>query len=196
MERRQLLLMAVVVEGGAVLLAWALGAVLSTPPFGNLHLTGRAAAYGVLASLPLLAGMAWVWHTRWPPLVRLRRTVEDITHLFADCTLLDLALIAALAGIGEEALFRGVMQPALTAAAGLWTAIALTSLVFGLAHFVSFTYAVYAALVSVYLGVLLVAFDTLLVPMAAHAAYDFAALVYLVRTHAPGRTGDGLEGAS
>ncbi len=191
MERRSLLLIAVAFEGGLILLAWGLGAVLATPPFGGLRLTWQAAGYGVLAGLPLLAGLAVVSRSRWPPLARLRQTVDDVvTHLFAGCTLFDLALISALAGIGEEALFRGVMQPALTPAVGLWPAVALTGIVFGLAHYLSFTYAAYATVVGVYLGVLMAAFDTLLVPIVTHAAYDFAALVYLVHLRPGPRNAD------
>ena len=68
---------------------------------------------------------------------------------------------------------------------GLWLAVALTSIVFGLAHFISFTYAAYATVVGVYLGVLLIVFDNLLVPVLAHATYDFVALVYLIYVRPP-----------
>jgi hypothetical protein len=107
--------------------------------------------------------------------------MDEFTGRLSQCSLLDLALISALAGIGEEALFRGVMQTGLVPVVGLPAAVALTSVAFGLAHYLSLTYAAYAALVSVYLGVLLVYTDNLLVPVIAHAAYDFVALVYLTR---------------
>ena len=166
-----------------MLLAWGLGAALSVPAFRDLHLTGAAAGWGVLASAPMLAGLVLVLRSPWPPLVRLRQQACEIAGLFSRCTLLDLAVISVLAGIGEEALFRGVMQTALADPVGLPAAVVLASVAFGLAHFLSFTYAVYAAVVGAYLGVLLIGFDNLLVPVVAHAVYDFAALVYLVRMH-------------
>ena len=86
-----------------------------------------------------------------------------------------------LAGLGEELLFRGVIQSWLVSETNLWLGLAVTSILFGLAHFISRTYAVYAAVVGAYLGWLFIAFDNLLVPILTHAAYDFFALVYLVR---------------
>ncbi len=176
-----MLLIAFGAEGGLLLLAWALGALFGTPAFGQLHLTAAGAGYGVLAAVPMLLGLAWVLRTRWTPLVRFRKTIDErVAPLFTNCTLLDLLVISVLAGLGEEVLFRGVMQTALAGVVGLWIAVALTSLVFGLVHFVTVTYAVYATIVGVYLGVLLIAFDNLLVPVVTHAVYDFLALGYLV----------------
>ena len=57
------------------------------------------------------------------------------------------------------------------------------SVLFGLAHPITPAYAVLAAMIGVYLGWLWLAFDkNLLVPITAHALYDFLALIYLVRT--------------
>lgn len=138
-----------------------------------------------MALAPMLAILYFVTHARWSILVRLRKGIDDITRLFANSSWLDFALISLLAGVGEEALFRGLMQTGLTEPLGLWWAIVLTSLVFGLVHFVSLGYAIYAAIVSVYLGWLFVAFNNLLVPIIAHAVYDFLALIYLVRLYPP-----------
>lgn len=186
MTRRHLLLIAIVSEGSLVLLAWGLGAVVGTPAFDLLHLSWAATGFGLLASVPMLGVLAWVIRTQWPPLVRFQGTIDEVvTPLFANCTMMDLVVISALAGLGEEVLFRGVMQTALAGAVGLWLAVALTSIVFGLAHFISVTYAVYATVVGVYLGVLLIVFGNLLVPVVAHAVYDFLALVYLVYFRPP-----------
>lgn len=187
MERKHLLAMALPFEGGLVLLAWGLGLVFDVPAFQDLHVTWPAAGWSLLASAPLLAGLWLALRSSWRPLARFRQRMDEILAIFSRCTVLDLALISALAGIGEEALFRGVMQPALAGVAGLPAALLITSVVFGLAHFLSLTYAVYATVISLYLGLLLVAFDNLLVPMGAHAAYDFVVLVYLVHTRSPRR---------
>ena len=122
--------------------------------------------------------------TRWPvgPLKPLGQLVERLlVPMFRPCTLVDLVLISAAAGVGEELLFRGVLQTGIaqwTGSVGL--AVGMAAVVFGLAHPISITYAVLAAAIGVYLGWLLVATGNLLVPIVTHAAYDFLALVYLL----------------
>jgi len=90
------------------------------------------------------------------------------------------ALVAALAGVGEEALFRGVVQTALLDRLPAWAAVAATAALFGLAHFLSLTYALLASLVGAYLGWLHLATGNLLAPILAHALYDFVALRLLL----------------
>jgi len=69
---------------------------------------------------------------------------------------LQLLVISALAGIGEEALFRGVVQAAIGQWSGLpWLGLLVASVLFGLAHMITATYAVVAALIGAYLGWLL-----------------------------------------
>jgi uncharacterized protein len=93
-------------------------------------------------------------------------------------------LVALAAGIGEELLFRGLMQHGLAQWwSGHWwgwlAAWLLTALVFGICHWISGMYAIMAFLAGLYLGALLLVFDNLLVPITAHALYDLAALLYL-----------------
>jgi membrane protease YdiL (CAAX protease family) len=59
--------------------------------------------------------------------------------------------------------------------------ILIASAIFGLLHYLSTTYAFYAFLTGVYLGVIYHATGNLYVVMVIHALYDFIALVYLVR---------------
>ena len=193
MKRSTILLLVVALESVAVILAVYLGDQLGTPAFGQLRLNWLGAVWGILACLPLLAGLWFATRAqRPPPLGRLTRDLDNrVRPLFADCDLVSLAIISAAAGIGEETLFRGVMQTAMAESAGLWVAIAVTSVIFGLLHYVSLTYAIYAALIGAYLGLLLVAFDNLLVPILAHATYDFIGLVYLVYVRkAPSAAGE------
>ena len=80
-------------------------------------------------------------------------------------------LLAGAAGVGEEALFRGVLQPAL-GPYGLW----ISSLLFGVLHALTYTYFLLAALLGLYLGWLFERTDNLLVPVIVHALYDAVAL--------------------
>jgi membrane protease YdiL (CAAX protease family) len=114
-----------------------------------------------------------------------RFSVEVLCPALAPCTAVDLVGIAALAGLGEEALFRGVLQGAFTLWWGFGPALAAASLLFGMAHAVTPAYAVLAALMGAYLGWAWYATENLLVPVLIHALYDLAVLLYLLR--GPGR---------
>ena len=94
-----------------------------------------------------------------------------------------IALISIMAGVGEEALFRGVLQTYFAGHVGVAPALLVTSSLFGLLHPVTAVYAVMAGLIGLYLGVLAVWHDNLLVPMVVHSLYDFVALTYLVHYH-------------
>lgn len=97
------------------------------------------------------------------------------------------AALAAAAGIGEEALFRGLLQADLStrfgsmvaADVGVAAAVAFTSVIFGALHAVTPLYAALATLASVYFGWLYVDAGTnLVVPITAHAVYDLGALLW------------------
>jgi len=165
-----------------VVVALAVGAVLHVAPFATLTWNLRGLAAGIAATAPLLLLLAWCLRTRFGPVARLVRTVEERAGpLFAGETAVTIALVAGLAGLGEEALFRGVVQTALLNRLPAWAAVAMTAAAFGLAHALTVTYAVLAALVGGYLGWLHLASGNLLVPVLAHALYDFIALRLLLR---------------
>jgi uncharacterized protein len=104
---------------------------------------------------------------------------EELGPVLAGRSLLQLGLLAALAGVAEEVLFRGVVQTALYRVLEEPVAILVAGAIFGLAHFVSSTYALLAALVGVYLGAVFLLSGNLLAPILAHALYDFVALIAL-----------------
>ena len=181
---RNLVLLAVVFEGGLGLVALALGWLLGYPALETLDGTLPAAALGAAAALPMLV-LLWasVRLPVWPFADILRVVDKLLAPLFENCRLVDLAVIAALAGLGEEMLFRGVIQPL---AAG-WVDGPSGTLLFGLVHPITFSYVLLAGLMGLYLGWLQIATENLLVPIMAHAVYDFLALAYLVRIRHRGR---------
>jgi membrane protease YdiL (CAAX protease family) len=101
--------------------------------------------------------------------------------LLAPCTVVDLFGISCLAGLGEEMLFRGVVQDALAGQLPWWAALLAAGALFGLLHAVTPAYAVLAALMGVYLGWLYLYVGDLLAPVVTHALYDFAVLLWLLR---------------
>jgi membrane protease YdiL (CAAX protease family) len=177
---------AVLVEGGlaaaAVLLAWLLGVPLASQLPSDIHAIFMAAGRGTLATLPLLAGFWWAVHSRLPALRQLRLWMQWLVEeLFSGAGIAQLALVAALAGVGEELLFRGVLQWLV----GHWTTplvgLAVASLVFGAFHALSRLYFVLATLIGAYFGWLLLRYGDLVTPMVTHGLYDFLALAYLAR---------------
>ena len=159
-----------------IFLAWAGGVPMA--PF--LVLTPAALERGLVATLPMLAMLALLSLSRWPPLVELRRQVESIVRtLFANSSWLELALISLAAGVGEELLFRGALQPLLAVWFHPLIAIGVVSLLFGLAHALSLIYFLAATVVGFYLGWLAMAYGDLIGPMVAHGFYDFIALTYV-----------------
>lgn len=179
--------MAVVVEGGLVLVALALAWLFGVPLRGFLPESGTALlapiARGILVALLMLAAFFWLVHSSRAALRELRQQVETlIGEMFPEASLAQFALVALLAGVGEELLFRGVLQTLL----GQWTTplvgLVLTSLLFALAHALSKLYFLLALLIGVGFGWLVYQYDDLFAPMLAHGLYDFVALVYLSRT--------------
>jgi membrane protease YdiL (CAAX protease family) len=179
--RAQVVLLALVVEGGLVGLAWLGGWLLGPEPLATFHLEADDALWGVLATLPLLVLFGLCLVCPIPPLIRIRRlTAEVIQPLFAPLGIAELALICLLAGLGEEMLFRGVLQSACSEWLGEFGGLAMASGVFGLCHALTPTYAILATVMGGYLGWIWLASGNLLVPVLAHALYDFVALVIIV----------------
>jgi membrane protease YdiL (CAAX protease family) len=178
----RMVLVAVLFEGSLAVAAVLLGWLIGYDPLVSVHWTWSAAACGAAATLPPLVMMVWCTHTSWAPCQALTRLVRElILPHFAQATWLDLLLISLATGVGEELLFRGLLQATIADWLDPWSGLALASLFFGLAHSLTRTYAVLATLLGGYLGGLWMACDNLLAPIVTHALYDFLALLYLVR---------------
>ncbi len=170
-------------EGALLLFALGLGRLTGAPAFAALRFDPAALAVGLAATMPLLGALAWCLRTRWRPIAELMRVVdEQVAPLFRGRSIGGLVFLALLAGVAEEALFRGVLQSWLSGRSPQWAALLLTSGVFGALHWISGTYALLAALAGVWLGLLLLVTGNLLPPIIAHAAYDLVALVILARS--------------
>lgn len=182
MSRTTLVAVAVLFEGGTLVLAWALAELLGLTLFAGPESSVGQALLGALATLPLLAALAWELRSGLGFMRRLRDDLREfVDRVLLQARSADLVLIAVLAGVGEEALFRGVLQQWLDGIVGPWAAAAGAAVLFGLAHPISGVYVVYAAVVGFYLGALMNVGGGLLAPVVAHAAYDLVALFWLVR---------------
>ena len=173
---------AIFFESGLLLLAWLLASVFDLPGPYDIRLTWPGTLWGVAATAPPLVAMIWSMRTSAASIVRLRAHVEtNIVPLFNGCSPAHFALIAILAGLGEETLFRGVVQSGAAGPLGTVPAIVVAGVLFGLCHPITPLYALLAALIGMYLGSLYAATGELLAPVLVHALYDFIALMTLVR---------------
>jgi membrane protease YdiL (CAAX protease family) len=164
------------------LLAAVLGWLAGVAPFAQITLDGGALLTGALSAVPLLAVFVASWRSERGSLRTVRARVEEaVAKLFPHPTLAELALVSAAAGVGEELLFRGFLQPLLASTIGTLAALVIASVLFGLAHAVTRTYALIAGGIGFYLGGLWIVTGNLLAPIVAHAVYDFVALTLVTR---------------
>ena len=174
----------------SVAAAWWLGLNAWRTPALPLQWSSHllAIAVGLLATLPLIGLLIVFEH--WPPrsLAKLRQSVDkQIVPLLKGHSLAQFAVLALCAGVGEELLFRGLLQtwleqwlPDIMPGGRIVTSILIAGVIFGACHWINDQYALMAAIVGMYLGAVFVLSNHLLAPMTAHAAYDFFALWYLV----------------
>jgi membrane protease YdiL (CAAX protease family) len=192
-------LVAAIFEGGLAVIAVGLGWLLDIDPMATLSFAWEHVGWALVATLPPMGLLGLCLMCPWRPFRRLSRVVDEfMLPLLAQCSLAELAVISTLAGLGEEMLFRGIVQegisrwvenipfPAAWPAAtveviGVAAGLAAAAVLFGLAHRITNLYAVLAGLIGLYLGCLWLWTGNLLVPIAVHALYDFLALVYLVK---------------
>ncbi|MCA9199197.1 MAG: CPBP family intramembrane metalloprotease [Planctomycetales bacterium] len=139
--------------------------------------------WGVVLTIPLLS-LLLLERSSWQWVERLRTVMErDIVPRFVRLSHFELALIAAAAGFGEELLFRGFLQQLAVQSCGVWIGIGLVSLMFGAVHAISKEYIWVATAMGVYFGLIHAYFGHTWIVVVVHAAYDWVALVYLVRRH-------------
>jgi len=137
----------------------------------------RGVSWGIAAALVLGAvnrTFLTAQGNRWPG-GALRQVCRVIVRpLFEHVHAWHIAVVSVLAGLGEELLFRGILQPLVSLPAA--------SLVFGAVHvggrsFIG--YGAWAACIGAVLGWLSIATEGLIAPIVAHAVYDALALAYV-----------------
>jgi membrane protease YdiL (CAAX protease family) len=173
-NRRHFLALAAAFEGSLAVIAWALGWFFELNPLARLTLEVRGLIWGVAGTIPMI--LLFALANRYPvgPLRKIKQFLhETLGPSLVACRWYDLLLVAAIAGISEELLFRGALQPL----CGLFW----SNVLFGFAHCITPTYVVFAGAVGGYLGGLMEGANNLLAPIVAHALYDFLAFLVVVR---------------
>lgn len=160
-----------VMAGAAVVAVWRNGELHTWLPAMTVAGWGLAVGAGVGAGLAMVAisrvatrSFGWA-----------ERLSEEFRSLLGPMTGREILVIATLSGIGEEALFRGTLQPML----GLWIA----SAVFGVLHigpsarFLPWTVMAFGA--GLGFGGLFVWTGSLVAPILAHFTVNYLNLRYL-----------------
>lgn len=175
---------AILFEGLLAVAAYFLGELVNRPPGERILWNAADALWGVVAAVPPLALLIVLMRLPLAAIDSVREFCRDfLIPLFRAASWWHIVLICALAGLGEEMLFRGFVQLGLTDAIGgtqgIVVGLAVASITFGLAHAATRAYTIAATVIGLYLGAVLVITGNLLVPIVAHAAYDLGAFAYL-----------------
>jgi membrane protease YdiL (CAAX protease family) len=146
-------------------LPWSLGS-----PVASIVVGASGATILVVVQLALLRRASSV-----PGVRAMRRVYADFFRpLFAGIGVGDVVAISFAAGVGEEVLFRGAVQPEL----GLVPA----SLLFGAVHLGrqrNLVFGAWAAALGLLLGLMAIWTRGLLAPIVTHAVYDALAIAYI-----------------
>jgi len=177
------LISAFLFECGIGVVAALVGWLFDRYPARFVRWEPTAALAGTAAALPMLVALWMLARLSFPPVQRLTQTARQLVRqIFSGASTAELLMISLAAGFGEELLFRGLLQSSVADHFGVTAGLIVGGVLFGLAHPISSTYVLLAGLVGVYLGGIWIAADhNLLVPILAHAVYDFLALLYLLR---------------
>jgi uncharacterized protein len=183
-RKRNWFLIGCLIEGAMAIAAALLAVFWNQPLFKALQWSPSDLFAGVIAAVPPLALFGWMLNSPSPFLSRLRQVLdESIRPLFQDWSLLQMATISIIAGFSEELLFRGTLHFKFADSLGpVWAAM-ITNILFGSCHLMTLQYGIATALAGLYFSALLWVTGNLLVPMTAHAAYDFFALAYFLKLH-------------
>ncbi|MFW5443936.1 MAG: CPBP family intramembrane glutamic endopeptidase [Methylococcaceae bacterium] len=173
-------------EGSLIFVAVVLGWIADINPFENIHFSENAIVYGLFGTLPLFLVFLAMEQMPHASVKKIRQLlIETLGPSMHRYNWADLFILAAIAGVSEEILFRGVIQPWMENSWGMAAGLIGSNIIFGLVHAVTPLYAVLAMSVGIYLGLCL---DyggerNLLTPIVIHAVYDFLAFMVIMNTY-------------
>ena len=108
-------------------------------------------------------------------LAKLRDQMGDLRHLAPQTApeRRGFVQVAITAGICEEIVYRGILMGVLTPVTGLWPAVGLSSVIFGMGHlYQGFTGVLKTTAVGLVMALLAVFSGSLLMPIVLHAVID------------------------
>jgi len=157
--------------------------------FGTIGLW--AIPFAVIGAIVTYSVIFWLTSRSWFNTIEMRRLYSLLTNLFKNLTWLQIVLLSISAGVGEELLFRGLLQTWLISVTNPWWGIVAASLVFGLMHYLNAAYILLTFLLGGLFGIVYYFTDSLVLVMLAHTVYDIIAFgiivkfPYLLKTEQP-----------
>ncbi|MDD4914224.1 MAG: CPBP family intramembrane metalloprotease [Methylococcales bacterium] len=173
-------------EGSLLFVAILLGWLADIDCFASLYFSEKAWVQGFFLTLPLILFFFVLQELPYGQLKKIRYLLQEtLGARLCHRHWADMFVLAAIAGVSEEVLFRGFLQPWLENALGAVAALLVSNFIFALVHAVTPLYAFLALIIGLYLGVSL---DyggerQLLVPIVIHTLYDFTVFMVILRTY-------------
>lgn len=173
---------AILLEGSLLVIAWLLAWCLGVPLFADFQWEAKSAWIGLVSVLPMLAFLGWILWSEYPPFAEIRDCCDSLVRqCFRRESWFSIALLSAVAGVGEEVLFRAVLQGGLSVHTDPVVGVLAASFLFAACHALTKGYFAAAFCIGIYLGMIWQAAGNLLAPIVAHAVYDFLALWCFLR---------------
>ena len=148
--------------------------VESEQQFVNLLIGVLAGVITYLCLLVLVRG-------RSATATNLLADAQAIRESVADWGFIAIILVSLAAAIGEELLFRLLIQTWVAAKTLPWIGVVVGALAFGIAHMTSKSYFIASFLMGILLGWTFMMTGSLLLVMAWHFAYDFLSFTVLIK---------------
>lgn len=170
---------------GIILAAFGFGWALDINPLTNLNWSWSALLIGTLAALPMFGFFLLTMKLPFQAFHKINQfLLDEIGPRIVKASVLEVFILCIFIGLGEELLFRGVLQ-SWSNQFGVVYAIIFTNLLFGILHSVTRVYVIVASLMGVYLSLLLILFTphNLLIPITTHTVYDFLCFMMLIRIY-------------
>lgn len=130
----------------------------------------------------VVVAVSWLLATRTQSGRRLSKTLADAAGAIKT---FDAILLAVMAGVSEELFFRGALWALVDSFLGQWSALAVTSLLFGAVHGAFrkgyILWSGFALAAGVLCGILLMVTGNLLASVVMHIVIDAVNLPFLIR---------------
>ena len=134
LTQSEFLLSAGIFEGVLLLIAFVVGWLLAVNPTSQLFWSMEDLVLGGLATVPMLLVLWACYLSRSKGIAAIRLFLrETIGPYLNECRLVDLVLLALLAGVCEEILFRGLLYFWINQYNSL-LAVLIANVLFGIAH--------------------------------------------------------------
>lgn len=185
---------------GGLILGMLIGpeARLLVPQWHDWPEIGSGIVWGTIAAIPMVVVAMAISALPLESIRALHKLTEQrLLPFFKELSWLQIALFSLTAGVCEEVFFRGWLQCWLTGPidpVAPWQpqvvlGVVLGGVAFGACHAMTPVYFALATLAGIFLGFLLVESSNLMIPITAHAVYDWVMLTIMRREDAPKTSG-------